>query len=180
MGNAALCAGRASHAAAVTVLKADGNVLTFENTVRVADLILEFPNHFMCHSSSLLLLQQLKILPRGTTLIPGEVYLLVPIPGQESENNRPAVEEDSDTESLLYIEPPQRNIQRTSHTSMKFVISPEHFSRIMSGSVLKEGRSKLKRQLSKKLLLQPKKPSPASNISWQPRLPSIGEVEACK
>ena len=178
MGNAALCAGRASHAAAVTVLKADGNVLTFENTVRVADIILEFPNHFMCHSSSLLLLQQVKILPRGATLIPGEVYFLVPIPGQESENNRSAVEE-SDTESLLYIEPPQRNIQRTSG-SMKFVISPEHFSRIMSGSVLKEGRSKLKRQLSKKLLIQPKKPSPASNISWQPRLPSIGEVEACK
>ncbi|KAG0555930.1 hypothetical protein KC19_11G013900 [Ceratodon purpureus] len=178
MGNAALCAGRASHADAVTVLKADGNVLTFESTVRVADLILEFPNHFMCHSSSLLLLQQVKILPLGTTLIPGEVYFLVPIPGQEIQDHGPGVDEDCDTDSLLHIDAPQKNIHGPGR--MKFVISPEHFAKIMSGSVLKEGRSKLKRQLSKKLQLQPKKPSPSSNVSWQPRLPSIGEVEACK
>lgn len=179
MGNTALCAGGASRADAVTVLKADGSVLTLENTVRVADLILEFPNHFLCHSSTLLLLQQVKILPLGTTLIPGEVYFLVPIPGREIKNDGAAVEEDSDTNSLLHIDPPQRTIQSTPG-SMKFVISPEHFSRIMSGSVLKEGRSKLKRKLSKRLLLQSKKPSPASDLLWQPRVPSIGEVEACK
>jgi hypothetical protein len=161
------------------VLKADGSVLTFENTVRVADLILEFPNHFMCHSSSLFLPRKVKILPLGSTLIPGEVYFLVPNPGHEVKSVGLAVEEDSDNDSLLHTEKPQRNIQSTPG-STKFVISQETFSSIMSGSVLKEGRSKLKRQLSRRLQLQPKKPSSTSNMSWQPRLPSIGEVEACK
>ena len=165
MGNGALCAGRGDRDA-VTVLQANGNVLSYYNRVRVVDLILDFPNHFVCHSSSLVLMQQGRILPLHTILVPGEVYFLLPIPGREAKPNG----DDSDTSSLLHIEPPRRAVNRTG--SMKFVISTEQFSKILSGSI-KEGSTVSRRRTHRRTSARRK---PATG--WRPALSSIEEVTA--
>lgn len=193
MGNAALvCGGRSGLEARspVTVLQADGNVLTlFGTRVRVVDLILDYPNHFVCHSSSIILLQQGKILPLHTLLVPGEVYFLLPMP------LRPDHDNESDTSSLLHIEPPRRAVQRTGST--KFVISTEQFAKIMARTAVKEGRAgghgvslstvKRKRQSARGSKATAKSSSSSSSSSssnhapmapWRPALSSIEEVAA--
>ncbi|KAG0624508.1 hypothetical protein M758_3G253000 [Ceratodon purpureus] len=176
MGNAAMVCGGRGERAAVTVLQADGNVLSLYSRVRVVDLILDYPNHFVCHSSSLVLLQHGKILPLHTLLVPGEVYFLLPMPGVDHSHED---EEESDMSSLLRIEPPRRAVHRTG--SMKFVISTEQFSKIMAGSI-KEGRhsgssgvhqsSSVRKRAVRSNKVQ-KTPQP-----WRPALSSIEEVAA--
>jgi hypothetical protein len=175
MGNAAMVCGGRGERDAVTVLQADGNVLSLYSRVRVVDLILDYPNHFVCHSSSLVLLQHGKILPLHTLLVPGEVYFLLPMPG--ADHSHEDDEEEADTSSLLHIEPPRRAVHRTG--SMKFVISTEQFSKIMAGSI-KEGRrgghlhqSSSKRKRAVRASKVQKSPQP-----WRPALSSIEEVAA--
>lgn len=181
MGNAAMvCAGRGDRDA-VTVLRADGKVLSFYSRVAVVDLILDHPNHFVCRL--LMPKQQAKILPMHTVLEPGEVYLLLPIPcnshgGGDSEVEERA-EDYSDSSSLLHREPPRQAVQGT--VSMKFVISTEQFTKIMSGSI-KEGRLKKskgqgtakKRNRSRSKEASMKGP----HTHWRPALSSIQEVAA--
>lgn len=188
MGNAAMVCGGRSERAAVTVLQADGNVLSFYSSrVRVVDLILDYPNHFVCHSSSLVLLQRGKILPLHTLLVPGEVYFLLPMPNGPSHGETEA-EDESDTSSLLHIEPPRRAVHRTGTT--KFVISTEQFSKIMAGSI-KEGRGshrgggamtsstvKRKRSTSSRGSKQVPKTNSSAQTPWRPALSSIEEVTA--
>lgn len=185
MGNAAMCGGRPGPEARspVTVLQSDGNVLTLSSSrVRVVDLILDYPNHFVCHSSSIILLQHGKILPLHTLLVPGEVYFLLPMP------HRPDQDNESDTSSLLHIEPPRKAVHRTGST--KFVISTEQFAKIMARTAVKEGRSgsgvvtgstvKRKRQArgSKAMAKSSSSTGNAPMAPWRPGLSSIEEVAA--
>lgn len=181
MGNAVMVCGGRGYRDAVTVLQADGNVLSLYSRVRVVDLILDYPNHFVCHSSLLVMMQHGKILPMHTLLEPGEVYFLLPKPGHghggADDQSDERSENCSDTSSLLQIEPPRRAVQRTG--SMKFVISTEQFSKIMSGSI-KEGRIKngshetsTKRRRASRETRFKKAPMP-----WRPALSSIQEVAA--
>lgn len=175
-----VCGGRGERDA-VTVLQADGNVLQLYSRVRVVDLILDYPNHFVCHSSSLVLLQHGKILPLHTLLVPGEVYFLLPMPGADhSHDDQDAA--DSDTSSLLHIDPPRKGVHRNG--TLKFVISTEQFSRIMAGSIKEGPRHStappgLHQSSSKrKRAVRASKVQKTTGQPWRPALSSIEEVAA--
>jgi hypothetical protein len=169
MGNAAICGDKAD-VDFVTVLRGNGTVLTFYNPMRVAVLLQGYPGHFVCHSSSLLLMHEGKILPPHTILAPGETYFLLPVPSRKSNSN-----DDSTTSSSSS---PQRQAglpQQEDSRTMKFAVSNELFAKILSGSSMREDSlsksSKQRRNEERTPLLERLK-------SWEPRLCTVAEVTA--
>ncbi|CAM6014016.1 unnamed protein product [Sphagnum balticum] len=136
MGNVALC-GAKEDGEFVTVLRGNGSVLTFYNPMIVADLLHEYPGHFVCHSSSLLLLHEGKILPPQTILTPGETYFLLPFPRKEFNSS----EDQGQADSLQ-----QQQEQQQWSGTMRFTISNELFAKILSGSMREENLSKSRRR----------------------------------
>lgn len=140
MGNVALC-GAKEDGEFVTVLRGNGSVLTFYNPMLIADLLQEYPGHFVCHSSSLLLSHEGKILPPQTILTPGETYFLLPFPRKESNSSEdPHAPRRGQADSLR-----QQEQQQWSGT-MRFTISNDLFAKILSGSMREENVSKSRRR----------------------------------
>ncbi len=140
MGNVALC-GAKEDGEFVTVLRGNGSVLTFYNPMLVADLLHEYPGHFVCHSSSLLLLHEGKILPPQTILTPGETYFLLPFPRKESNSS-----EDPHAPCRGQADSLQQQEQQQWSGTMRFTISNELFAKILSGSMREENLSKSRRR----------------------------------
>jgi hypothetical protein len=107
----------------------------------VADLLHEYPAHFVCHSSSLLLFHEGKILPPQTILTPGETYFLLPFPRKESNSS-----EDPQAPRRRQADPLQQQQQQQWSGTMRFTISNELFAKILSGSMREENVSKSRRR----------------------------------
>lgn len=56
-----------------------GQVLEFSHSVAAAELMLDFPHHFVCHSSSFALGQRVVPLPSDHPLQPAQLYFLLPM-----------------------------------------------------------------------------------------------------
>ncbi len=169
MGNAAICGDNAD-VDFVTVLRGNGTVLTFYNPMRVAVLLQGYPGHFVCHSSSLLLMHEGKILPPHTILAPGETYFLLPVPCRKSNSDNDSTTSPSSC--------PQRQAglpQQEDSRTMKFAVSNELFAKILSGSSMREDSlsksSKQRRNEERTPLLERLK-------SWEPRVCTVAEVTA--
>ncbi|CAM6039460.1 unnamed protein product [Sphagnum compactum] len=170
MGNAAICGDKVD-VDFVTVLRGNGTVLTFYNPMRVAVLLQGYPGHFVCHSSSLLLMHEGKILPPHTILAPGETYFLLPVPSTKSNSNNDSTTSSSSSSPQRQAGLPQQEDSRT----MKFAVSNELFAKILSGSSMREDSlsesSKRRRNEERTPLLERPK-------SWEPRLCTVAEVTA--
>jgi hypothetical protein len=169
MGNAGICGDKAD-VDFVTVLRGNGTVLTFYNPMHVAVLLQGYPGHFVCHSSSLLLMHEGKILPPHTILAPGETYFLLPVPSRKSNSNN-----DSTTSSSSC---PQRQAglpQQEDSRTMKFALSNELFAKILSGSSMREDSLS---KSSKRRRNEERTPLLGRLKSWEPRLCTVAEVTA--
>jgi len=133
MGNASFCGAKGDEPF-VTVLRGNGAVLTFFSPMRVADLLQEYSGHFVCHSSSLLLMHEVKLLPPHTILTPWETYFLLPFPASRKSNCDDLGSASSS--SPCRADDPQQQLQGTG--TMKFVISNELFAKILTGSIAEE------------------------------------------
>jgi hypothetical protein len=133
MGNASFCGAKGDEPF-VTVLRGNGAVLTFFSPMRVADLLQEYPGHFVCHSSSLLLMHEVRLLPPHTILTPLETYFLLPFPASRKSNCDDLGSASSS--SPCRADDPQQQRQGTG--TMKFVISNELFAKILTGSIAEE------------------------------------------
>ncbi|CAK9225051.1 unnamed protein product [Sphagnum jensenii] len=133
MGNASICGAKGDEPF-VTVLRGNGAVLTFFSPMRVADLLQEYSGHFVCHSSSLLLMHEVKLLPPHTILTPWETYFLLPFPASRKSNCDDLGSASSS--SPCRADDPQQQLQGTE--TMKFVISNELFAKILTGSIAEE------------------------------------------
>ncbi len=145
MGNASVCGAKGDEPFVtvcgakgdepfVTVLRGNGAVLTFFSPMRVADLLQEYPGHFVCHSSSLLLLHEVKLLPPHTILTPWETYFLLPFPASRKSNCDDLGSASSS--SPCRADDPQQQRQGTG--TMQFVMSNELFAKILTGSIAEE------------------------------------------
>ncbi|CAM6018058.1 unnamed protein product [Sphagnum balticum] len=158
MGNAAIRRRKGDMVEFTTVLRGNGTVLTFYSPMRVADLLQEYPGHFVCHCSSLLLTHEGKILVPDMILTPGETYFLLPLPrnktsdaGTPGDKGKAAISTsfsqrgDEGTVSNTPQQQQQQQQQGGSGT-MKFAVSNEMFSSILSGSMREENLSKSRRR----------------------------------
>ncbi|KAG6556505.1 hypothetical protein Mapa_001831 [Marchantia paleacea] len=157
----------------VTVLQADGRVLEFPRPIRVSDLLYDHPNHFVCHSSALVLMQQGKMLPHNTLLNRGHVYFLLPLPSAS-----PAVVESAPLLLSEGIKPAK---------TMKFVISKQQLAKILAEGNIKVV-TKDPEPASHKQVIYSQRSShirvlhhPAPTLvkrpgTWTPGLDSISEV----
>jgi hypothetical protein len=159
MGNVALC-GAKEDGEFVTVLRGNGSVLTFYNPMLVADLLHEYPGHFICHSSSLLLSHEGKILPPQTILTPGETYFLLPFPRKEFNSS-----EDPHAPCRGQADSLQQQEQQQWSGTMRFSISNELFAKILSGSMREENVSKSRRRSNERTPLMERLKSPHSNAA---------------
>jgi hypothetical protein len=158
MGNAAICRGKGDMVEFTTVLRGNGTVLTFYSPMRVADLLQEYPGHFVCHSSSLLLTHEGKILATDMILTPGETYFLLPLPRNKT-SDAGTTDDKGDLQAAISTSfskrgdkgtvsntPQQQQQQGGGSGTMKFAVSNEMFSSILSGSMREENLSKSRRR----------------------------------
>lgn len=110
----------------LVILQANGQVLELKHSMRCEDLLKSHPYHFVCHSSSVLLKQQGSFLPASAKLKRGEIYFLLPLPGDL--NAPPSADEHNETQALLgkggFLRP---QVQGT----IKFVIPKQYLNRIV-------------------------------------------------
>jgi hypothetical protein len=158
MGNAAICRGKGDMVEFTTVLRGNGTVLTFYSPMRVADLLQEYPGHFVCHSSSLLLTHEGKILAADMILTPGETYFLLPLPRSKTPDAGTTGDKDDlqaaisssfsqrGDKGTVSKTPQQQEEEEGGSGTMKFAVSNEMFSSILSGSMREENLSKSRRR----------------------------------
>eukprot|EP00249_Psilotum_nudum_P012554 c23850_g1_i1 orf=571-1137(+) len=80
MGNHLTCMPCTSEMPTVKVFyPEDGKMIEFQMSITVAELMLEFPAHFVCHSRALHNGQRIAPLPADQELILDQVYILVPM-----------------------------------------------------------------------------------------------------
>ncbi|KAH8949947.1 hypothetical protein BDL97_10G059000 [Sphagnum fallax] len=188
MGNAAICRGKGDIVEFTTVLRGNGTVLTFYSPMRVADLLQEYPGHFVCHSSSLLLTHEGKILAADMILTPGETYFLLPLPRNRTSDAGTIGDKDDlqATISTCFSQrgdkgtvsntPQQQQQQQGCSGTMKFAVSNEMFSSILSGSMREENLSKSRRHSKESTPFLGRVKS-----SWDPRLSArVAEVVTTK
>lgn len=170
----------------VTVLQSDGRVLEFTHSLRVADLLFHHPKHFVCHSSSLVLLQQGKMLPPKAVLMRGEVYFLLPLPKNKPDYQSPPKAAENVVPSTTFGQPPREEVRPAS--TMKFLVTKRQLAKILDEcsikveqkapeltSLLPESNAPT-RSLSKRVLHRPSPSLIKRAVSWSPRLESISEV----
>ncbi|KAI4329984.1 hypothetical protein MLD38_028302 [Melastoma candidum] len=79
MGNAALCTPSIASTSASKVVTFDGKLTLFTRSIRVADLMIQHPNHFLCDSSTLQVGQRVQGLATDEELEPRRLYFVIPM-----------------------------------------------------------------------------------------------------
>ncbi|KAL3690663.1 hypothetical protein R1sor_004314 [Riccia sorocarpa] len=112
MGNSPLrlCIHQVWEKQTIQVVLPDGQVIYMQQPTTVADLLVAYPYHFVCHGSPPLLDQRL---PANTKLEPGEIYYLIPVPkpyppaqsGFQHGNSRPRSRKSIYSQQEALVEP---------------------------------------------------------------------------
>eukprot|EP00252_Welwitschia_mirabilis_P001067 TRINITY_DN1102_c0_g1_i1.p1 TRINITY_DN1102_c0_g1~~TRINITY_DN1102_c0_g1_i1.p1 ORF type:complete len:200 (+),score=14.38 TRINITY_DN1102_c0_g1_i1:831-1430(+) len=79
MGNLVSCASSTVPCNAVKVIKISGGVQEFRRKVKAAELMLDHPQHCVCHASGLQIGRRVNPLPADEDLEMGQLYLLLPM-----------------------------------------------------------------------------------------------------
>jgi len=79
MGNSVLCSSNSVPSGTVKVIHWDGSVQGFQRIIKAAELMLDNPQHFVCHANGLQIGRRINPLSADEDLDLGHLYFLVPM-----------------------------------------------------------------------------------------------------
>lgn len=157
----------------VKVVLSDGRLQEFQRQVKVAEVMLENPQHFLCHASALHVGRRISALRADEDLEMGQLYLLLPMSKLQS------VLSVSDVVAIT-VKAESAKRRGSAKNSPKFagVQSPEVENSQCGGVFLeREGNCLPKMDMERMSVEELARYRLSRCRSWKPKLETIREVE---